>query len=170
MKALREEVLKAIKIDIWKPINPNTLMEEQLKLILPQMLDYLEKYKTDNTFDTFKVKVLARGDKQWNIGESDSPAVCVESLLMLLSFVIHQDLEILKVNVGSAFMGMPITDDVKHKCVKLDKQVAEILCEVEPEKYKPYLLSDAATIVKMKMISYSDVEAAHYWWKGLTET
>jgi hypothetical protein len=38
MKALREEVLKAIKIDIWKPINPNTLMEEQLKLILPQML------------------------------------------------------------------------------------------------------------------------------------
>jgi len=43
MKALREEVKKAIKIDIWKPVHRAQLSDEQKALILPQMINYLEK-------------------------------------------------------------------------------------------------------------------------------
>jgi hypothetical protein len=73
MQALWEEVIKAIKINIWHPVHIKDLTEEQKKLIIPQMINYLENYKPDNTFDKFKVRVLARGDKQVYTGESEGP-------------------------------------------------------------------------------------------------
>ncbi len=55
MQALREEVINAIKIGIWHPVNLQDLTEDQQKLGIPQMINYLEKYKPDNTFNKFKV-------------------------------------------------------------------------------------------------------------------
>ena len=66
-------------------------------------------------------------------------------------------------------MRTPMVDDVKHNWVKLDKRVVQLLCEFQPGKYEPYILPDGSVIVEMKSISYGFVEAAHYWWKGLTE-
>ena len=169
-KALREEVTKAIKIKIWEPVHLNSLSEEEKGLIIPQMINYLEKYKPDMSFDKYKVRVLTRGDKQWNTGESEGPVVRVESLYMLLSIAAFENYEVFKVDIGSAFMRTPMVDDVKHKWVKLDKRVVQLLCELQPGKYEPYVLPDGSVIVEMKAISYGFVEAAHYWWKGLTET
>jgi hypothetical protein len=112
---LREEDIKAIKINIWHPVHIKDLTEEQKKLIIPQKIHYLEKYKPVNTFDKFKVRVLARGDKQVYTGESEGPVARIESLMMLLSIAVHQDLAIFKVDIGSAFMRNPISNDVKHK-------------------------------------------------------
>jgi hypothetical protein len=42
MKALKEEVIKAIKIDIWDPVHPKDMSAEERKLIIPQMMNYLE--------------------------------------------------------------------------------------------------------------------------------
>jgi len=64
MKVLREEVIKAIKINTWHPVNLKDLSEKEQTLIILQMINYLKKYKPDATFDKYKVQVLARGDKQ----------------------------------------------------------------------------------------------------------
>jgi len=109
MKALREEVVKALKINIWHPVHMSDLSAEEQKLVIPQMINYLEKYKPDASFDKIKVRVLARGDKQVYTGESDGPVARIESLLMLLSIAIYNDYAIFKVDVGSEFMGTPIT-------------------------------------------------------------
>jgi hypothetical protein len=79
------------------------------------MMNNLEKYNPDMTFDKYKVRVLTRGDKQIYSGESEGPAARVESLLMLLSIAIHQGLTVFKVDVGSAFMCTPMADNVQHK-------------------------------------------------------
>jgi len=169
MQALREEVIKAIKSNIWHPVHIKDLTEEQKKLIIPQMINYLEKYKPDNTFDKFKVRVLARGDKQVYTGESEGPVARIESLMMLLSIAVHQDLAIFKVDIGLAFMRTPISDNVKHKWLKLDKKVVELLLELEHDKYKDYVLKDGSVIVEMDKLSYGYVEAAHYWWEELKD-
>jgi hypothetical protein len=67
-------------------------------------------------------------------------------------------------------MHTPMAEDVKHKWVKLDKRVAQIVMELQPEKYKQYILPDGTVVVKRKKLSYGHVEAAHYWWKDLTKT
>lgn len=54
MKALREEVIKAWKIDLWEQVHLNEMTEEEQSLIIPQMVNYLEKYKPDAAFDKCK--------------------------------------------------------------------------------------------------------------------
>ena len=146
------------------------LTKEEKKLIIPQMMNYLEKYKPDKTFEKFKVRVLNRGDKQIYTGETERPVTRVESLLMLLSIAAHENLTIFKVDVCSAFTRIPMVDNVKHKWVKLDKLVVKVLQELESGNYEPYLLQDGSVIVKMKKISYGYVEAAHYWYKDSSDT
>jgi hypothetical protein len=134
------------------------------------MMNYLEKYRPDLSFEKCKVRVLTRGDKQVYTGETEGPVARVESLMMLLAIAIHEDLAIFKVDIGSAFKRTPMTDDVKHKWVKLDKRVVQVLMELQPDIYKNYVLPDGSMIVKMNKISYGYVEAAHYWWRDLSGT
>jgi hypothetical protein len=162
MKVLREEVIKAIKINTWHPVNLKDLSEKEQTLIILQMINYLKKYKPDATFDKYKVQVLARGDKQVFSGESEGPVARIEMLIMLLAIAIYNDFVIFKVDVGSAFMRTLINHDVKHKWVKLDKRVVELLLELENEKYKDYVLPDGSLIVEIDKLSYGYVEAVHY--------
>lgn len=71
MKALKEEVIKALKINIWQSVHIRDLTKEQHSLILPQMINYLEKKNPDATFDKVKARVLTRGDKQVYTGVSE---------------------------------------------------------------------------------------------------
>ena len=41
----REEVTKAVKIGVWDPVHLSELTPEEQELIIPQMMNYLEKYK-----------------------------------------------------------------------------------------------------------------------------
>lgn len=100
----------------------------------------------------------------------EGPVARIESLLMLLGIPCHEDLAVFKVYIGSALMRMPIVDNIKHKWVKLHWMVVQVLMELEPHKYKDYVLPDGTVIVQMKKISYGYVEAAHYWWKNLAKT
>ena len=108
MKALHEEVQKALKINTWKPVHLDNLNKGQKKLIIPMMMNYLEKYKPDNTFEKFKVHVLKRGDKQFKTGESKGLVARVESIKILLSIAAYKDMAVFKVDIGLAFMRMPM--------------------------------------------------------------
>ncbi len=147
-KALREEVMKALKIDVWEPVHMNDMMKEEQNLIIPQMANYLEKYKPDATFEKCKVRVLTRGDKQFHTGETEGPVARIESLLMLLGIACQEELAVFKVDIGSAFMRTPMVDDVLHKWVKLHKMVVQVLMELEPDVYQPYVLPDGTVIVR----------------------
>jgi hypothetical protein len=110
---------------------------------------------------------LARGDKQVYTGESEGPVARIEMILMLLAIAVHEDLAIFKVDVGSTFMRTPISQDVKHKWVKLDKRVVQLLLELEYDPYKDYVQNDGSVIVEMDKLSYGYAEAAHYWYETL---
>ncbi len=89
---------------------------------------------------------------------------------MLLVIAIHNNFVIFKIDIGSAFMRTPISFDVKHRWVKLDKKLVELLLELQYEKYMDFVLPDGTVIVEMDKLSYGYVEAAHYWYESLTET
>ncbi len=126
MEVLREEVQKALKIDIWKPILWDHLNKDEKKTVIPMMANYLE----NNTFEKFKVRVINRGDKQFMTGETKGLVARIESIKMLLAIAAHENLAIFKVDIGSAFMRTPMVDDVKHKWVRLDRIVVKVLLEL----------------------------------------
>ena len=80
-KVLREEMTRAIKINIWDLVHAKDLTEEQQKQIIPQMINYLQKYKPYTTFNKIKVRVLARGDRKVYIDESERSVARLETLL-----------------------------------------------------------------------------------------
>jgi hypothetical protein len=86
---------------------------------------------------------------------------------MMMMLAIAMNLVIFKVDIGLAFMRTPISEDVKHKWLKLDKKVVKILLELQYEKYKDYVMNDGSMIIEMDKLSYGYVEAAHYWWEEL---
>lgn len=110
------------------------------------MSNYLVKYK-----NLMHLSIHSRsewGDKQLYKGESEGPSAGIQPLLMLLAIAIHNDLVIFKVDSGSAYMMTPITHNVKHKWVKLDKKVIELLLELKYDKFKIYIVPDGSLIVK----------------------
>jgi hypothetical protein len=141
-KALHKEAVKALKINIWKPVHLKDLSAEQVNLILTQMMNYLEKYRPDLSFEMNKVPVLMRGDKQKYPGETKGPVTRIETLLMFLSIEVHEDLKLFKIDIGSAFLQTPMADDMKHKSVRLDPLVVNILMDLKLAVYELYVLQD----------------------------
>ena len=45
-------------------------------------------------------------------------------------------------------MRTPMVDDVKHKWVKLNKRVVEILRELDPATYEPFIEPDGTLVVE----------------------
>ena len=165
--ALRKEVSTAIHKKIWHGVKASDLTAEQSALILPMMKNYVEKYLPDGDFEKSKVRVLMRGDLQTEIGETEGPVARVESLFMLIGVACFLDLEIFKVDMTAAYMNTELPDSVKHKWVRLDRDVSAILVGSNPGYWKEYVEPRGTILVQMDRLMYGYKEAAHYWWVTL---
>lgn len=162
-EALRKEVMKTCDKEIWHGVLWDSLTQEQKALVLPMMKNYVEKYHPDSTFDKSKVRVLIRGDLQEEIGEREGPVCRVESIMILLCIAANRDLEVFKVDISSAYMNTPVPADVKHRWVRLDKDVVQMLRELQPGKWDEFVQADGKMVVEMDKLMYGFKEAAHYW-------
>ena len=168
-EALWKEILKGDSKKIWHGVHWEDLTSEQRKLILPMMKNYIEKYLPSGEFDKSKVRVLVRGDLQHLTGETEGPVTRVESIFILTSIAAYRDLEIFKIDVTSAYLNTPMNDDVKHKWLMLDKDVASLLMSTDKNYWKTFLRKDGKILVQLDKIMYGYKEAAHWWNKTLTK-
>ena len=90
------------------------------------MKNYVEKYSPSGDFEKAKVRVLVRGDLQDTIGETQGPVSRVESIFVLISIAVLHNYEIFKIDITSAYLNTSMNDNVKHKWLMLDKDVALI--------------------------------------------
>ena len=161
--ALLKEVLKGDSKRIWHGELIENLTPEERKLVLPMMKNYIEKYSPSGEFEKSKVRVLVRGDLQNVIGETQGPVCRIESIFILISIAAYYDLEVFKIDITSAFLNTPMNEDVKHKWLMLDKDVASVLLSMDNEYWRPFLRRDGKILVKLDKIMYGFKEAA-YWW------
>jgi hypothetical protein len=138
-------------------------------LVIPMMKNFLEKLKPNNSFDKYKVRVLMRGDLQRKMGESQWPVCRIESLKTIMSIAAVENLEIFTVDVTAAYMNTMMPDEVKHKWVRLDKDVTEVLLEINEELYLPFIQADGTMIVRNNKFMYGYVEAAFYWYQTIAK-
>ena len=127
---------------------------EERKLVLPMMKNYLEKYSPSGEFEKSKVRVLVRGDLQNVIGETQGPVCRIESIFILISIAAYYDLEVFKIDITSAFLNTPMNEDVKHKWLMLDKDVASVLLSMDNEYWRPFLRRDDKHVVKLDNVQY----------------
>ena len=162
--ALLKEVKKALGKSILHPVHINDLSDDQVKLILPMMKNFTEKTSPTGEFLDYKVRILMRGDKQLFTAESEGPVCRPESLRICLCISAQEDLEEFKIDITAAFMNTQMPKEVKHRWIKLDKDVVQVLMELHPDVYEPYVLPDGSLIVEMDKLMYGYVEAPYYWY------
>ena len=167
--ALLKEILKGDSKRIWHGELMENLTEEERRLILPMMKNYIEKYTPAGDFEKAKARVLVRGDLQKSIGETQGPVSRTESILILISIAIYHDLEVYKIDITAAYLNTPMNDDVKHKWLMLDKDVAKVLMSMDGAYWRTYLRRDGKILVKLDKIMYGFKEAAYWWNVTLTK-
>jgi hypothetical protein len=145
--AFKKEIQGFLDKNVWTPVHLEDLTVEERKLVISNIKKFVEKHKPDNTFDKFKVRVLFRGDLQREVGQSEGPVCRIESLKILMSIAAYEDYEIFTIDVTGAYLNTPMPDDVKHKWMKLDKDVVDVLLEIDRERYKKYVRADGTMVV-----------------------
>jgi hypothetical protein len=134
--AFKKEIQGILDKNVWMPVHLKDLTEEQRKLVISNMKNFVEKLKPDNTFDKFKVRVLFRGDLQREVGQSKGPVCRIESLKTIMSIAAYEEYEIFTIDITGAYLNTPMPEDVKHKWMKLDRDVVDTLLEIDRERYE----------------------------------
>jgi hypothetical protein len=165
--AFKKEIQGILDKNVWTPVHLKNLTEEERKMVISNMKNFVEKLKPDNTFDKFKVRVLFRGDLQREIGQSEGPVCRIESLKTIMSIAAYEDYEIFTIDITGAYLNTPMPDDVKHKWMKLDKDVVDMLLEIDRERYESYVRADGTMVVRNEKLMYGYQEAAHYWYNEI---
>jgi hypothetical protein len=133
------------------------------------MKNYTEKFLPSGEFDKSKVRVLYRGDLQFETANTEGPVCRVESIFLLFNIAVYYDLEVFKVDFVAAYLNTPMPPEVKHKWMFLDPMVSKRLIEREPELWAPFYRKDKRILVQLDKLLYGYKEAAHYWNKILIE-
>lgn len=86
-----------------------------------------------------------------------------------MSIAAVEDLEVFTADVTAAYMNTTMPDEVKHKWVRLDKDVTEILLEISKEYYLPFVQADGTMAVKNNKLMHGYVEASFYWYNTIAK-
>jgi Reverse transcriptase (RNA-dependent DNA polymerase) len=174
-----EQALKALdaEIDNWENnagfhgVWRENLTLDQQKLVLDNMMNFIEKYSPNNEHIKDKVRILYRGDKQWStmIGETYGPVCRVESLFLILQIAVVHEMKLFRIDVVAAFLKTPMPDAVKHRWMYLQKNVSQRLVERNPEKWSKFLDSKGRILVEMDKLGYGYQEACHYFGELMIE-
>ena len=162
-KALELEVLAAESKNIWHGVHEKDLTTEQKQLIIKTMKNFKEKFKPTGEFEKYKVRILARGDTQTHLAETEGPVCRVESIFLIFCIAAIKQLEVIKIDFVAAYLNTEMPDEVKHKWLLLDKHVSEVLCDNHPTKWRQFLRPDGRILVQMNKMLYGYKEAAYYW-------
>jgi hypothetical protein len=90
--ALDKELDNIRNAEVWGGVLWEDLSPEQQKLILPMMLNFVVKYKPNGEFDKYKVRVLGRGDLQFEVGETTGPVCRVENIFLSVIIAAYYDI------------------------------------------------------------------------------
>jgi hypothetical protein len=168
IEAIRKEMQQFEDLDVGEPINPQDLSMEQRERVLEYLM-YL-KEKRDGRI---KGRGCADGRKQrlWtDKRDSSSPTAALESLMITATIDAYEGRDVATVDIPGAFLQTEQDDDeIIH--VKLRAEMATLLAEINPQKYKPYLRTEGGKPVvymKLKKCLYGTLRASLQFWKDLS--
>ena len=165
IKAMDTELDNWHRNEGWKPVQCRDLTEEQRKLIINGLDNFVEKFDQNGNHIKDNVRVLVNGSQQMqSMTGATHGAVCrIESLMLILQLAVIKRGYLFRIDVVAAFLKTRMNDDVKHKWVRLSKDVSQRLVERWPEKYAQYLDRNGRILVEMLKIGYGYKEAGHYF-------
>jgi hypothetical protein len=161
--AAKAEISQLIERGVWTPVKHAPVGEK----ILYSSMFMKEKYDAAGKFDKYKARLVAGGDAvepdTYNRGETSSPTVYLDSLMLILSIAAINSMSIGTLDFPGAYLNAALT---KTHYMRLGAEVADIAAAVGG--YEHYIRRDNTIIVKLNRALYGLPESGALWFQRLS--
>jgi hypothetical protein len=149
------------------PVQWNDLTQKQRKKVVRSHMFLREKYE-DGKFVKLKGRIVADGRMQDRTIYTDfsSPTAKTRSVMTCLKLAAVQGWDLLKVDVGGAFLCASI-DDTEEVFMEIDEALSTMAREWMPE-LKEFTRLDGKMVVKVEKAMYGLIQSAKLWYKELS--
>jgi hypothetical protein len=157
-----------IKEKALVPVKWENLNETQKKKVVRSHMFLREKYK-DGKFIKMKGRIVVDGRMQDRTIYTDysSPTAKTRSVMTCLKLAAIQGWDLLKVDVGGAFLCASI-DDSEEVFMQLDKSLSAMANDWIPEVGE-FIRGDGKLIVRVDKAMYGLIQSAKLWYNELTK-
>jgi hypothetical protein len=170
---LAREAVSAELVQLFKekraltPVKIQDLTESQKKNIIRSHMFVTEKYE-DGKFVKMKGRVVADGRMQDRNVYSDYSSLTAKtrSVMTCLKIAAVKGWDLLKLDVGGAFLCAPIGDSEEVFMV-LDKNLAKRAVDSMPD-LKEFIGADGKLVVRVDKAMYGLIQSAKLWYNELT--
>jgi hypothetical protein len=165
--AVKEELTQLfIHKKALEPVRWDDLNQEQRKRAVRSHMFLKEKYE-DGSFVKMKARLVADGRMQDRTVYTDysSPTAKTISIMTCLKHAALKDWDMLKLDVGGAFLCAPINDE--EVFMFLCEGMSGMCVQFMPE-YEEYLRTDGRLMVKVNKAMYRLIQSAKLCYKELT--
>jgi len=142
-------------------------VKKQRKKVIRSHMFLREKFE-DGNFVKMKAHLVADGHMQdcTVYSNQSSPTAKTKSVMTCLKLAAVNDWDMLKLDVGSAFLCANM-DESEEVFMVLDKQLSQMCGDWVPGA-KEYLRSDGKLVVKVSKAMYRLIQSAKLWYKELS--
>jgi len=167
-EACKDELLQLfVEKKALVPVKWHELTEEKKAKTVRSHMFLREKYE-DGKFVKMKGRIVADGRMQDRTVYTDysSPTVKTRSVMTCPKLAAVKGWDLLKVDVGGAFLCAPINDD-EEVFMTLDDTITFMAIEWMPE-LQEYMRLDGKLMVRVDKAMYGLIQSAKLWYKELT--
>ena len=169
IQAIKKEMMQLDQMDTIAPVQPKDLSAEERDRVLEYLMFLKEKRN-----GIIKGRGCADGRKQrqWTDKyDSSSPTAFLESLFHTASIAAKERRKVLTLDIPGAFLqANQDPNEIIH--VRLQGEMATLLCKINPDKYETYVVMERGTPViyaKLKRCLYGTLRAAIQFWNLLSD-
>ena len=121
-----------------------------------------EKFQQNGTLDKVKARLVAMGcdENPDNIGESFAPTPFIQHIFALCAIAAKERQKVRTLDISGAFLNASLMH--KRQFVILNKQLAEIVCKINPA-YRSCLRANGTLYCRLQKALYGLTEAAKLW-------
>ena len=169
-----ESVMKELRgiddLDTFFPVDANSLTKEQKQAALESLAFIIEKRNGD-----VKTRKCVNGSKQrleegYDKNAASSPTVSNDNLLITCAIDAHEERDVATIDLPSAYLHTPYKGP--EVIMVLRGRLAELMVEVNPERYKPFLIYTSKGVallyVRMNKAMYGMLQSALLFYRKLT--
>ena len=173
LSAIRKELTSIHKTGTLQGVDYSRLSPAIRSKAIRSMLLFKEKYYPNGEFEKLKARVVAGGDQQdrelYSTSQTSSPTVATEVLMMVATIAAHEKRHVVTADVTSAFLRGKFDKDATPVIMRLDKELADVLVDIEPS-YRKFQRDNGSVYCRLMRPLYGLVEAAKLWHDEITRT
>lgn len=166
-EAIADEINQMHEKGVWEYISPHMVRSVyDCKIsILPMQMLLKEKKDANGEFIKVKARVVALGNLQKEVTDTEAPTARLQSFYVLIFIAAKLNISLVTYDVSGAFLNSDLNDTVY---VRLNKDITNITIKSAP-KLSKFTCDDGTMLAKLRKCLYGLKQSPKRWYDTITE-